>query len=146
MKSFHVTGALAIALICSAPALLAQSKATNPAVKARQEAMLQIGGGMKVLSDMAKGDQAFDAEAANAAVATIATVSAEIPDLFEAQEDDPESEALPAVWSDWDDFVVKAEALHTGAQSITVTDEASLQPALGTLGVTCKQCHDDFRD
>lgn len=144
MKKAIVAGLVVAAGL--AGALWAEGEASNPVVKARMEAMEQIGGGMKVLGSMAKGEMAFDAAAAQAAVATIVAESEKVPALFEAQEDDPASEALPAIWEDYADFTAKAMDLNAAAKGVTITAEADLGGAMGALGGTCKACHSKYRE
>lgn len=81
------------------------------AVKARMDAMSVIGAQMKVLGNMAKGQVAFDASAAQAAAALVAEQAAAVPALFETQVDDPKSEADPAIWTNYPDFSAKAGRL-----------------------------------
>lgn len=142
MKNIAVAASVA-ALI--ATATLAHAEVTNPAVKARMDAMGAIGGSMKTLGGMAKGSMEFDAAQAQAAIDTIAENAAMVPALFEANETDPESEAAPAIWTNWDDFLMKSNALTTAAQGVTITDQASIGAAMGAIGGTCKACHSDYK-
>lgn len=128
-----------------AAATMAYADVSNPAVAARMEAMKDIGGSMKTLGDMAKGSVDFDAEAAQAALATVAESAAVLPALFEAQESDPESEAKPEIWTNWDDFVSKAEALEAAAAGATIASSDDIGPAMGALGGSCKSCHSEYR-
>ena len=109
---------LAAGLIPAGGMALAHAGVENPAVKARMDAMSDIGAGTKVLGNMARGRVAFDAAEAEAeaALARIATRAAETPALFEAQEDDPKSEALPAIWADFADFSAIAGDLRRAAE------------------------------
>ena len=136
------------ATLTIASATDAHSDASNPAVKARMEAMKVIGAQTKVLGDMAKGATAFDAAAAQAAAATMAAEAAKIPALFEPQEDDPESEAKPIIWDQWDDFAAKAMDLENAATAAqaSLTDAGAVGPALGQIGGTCKACHSTYRE
>ncbi|WP_425098766.1 c-type cytochrome [Tropicibacter sp. S64] len=143
MKKAIVAGLVVAAGI--AGALWAEEEASNPVVKARMEAMEEIGGSMKVLGDMAKGAVAFDAAAAQAAVDKIVAEASEVPALFEANESDPASEALPVIWEDYADFTAKAGDLKTAAEGITISAQADIGPAMGTLGGACKACHSKYR-
>lgn len=138
-----------LALTISTPVvtpLLAHADATNPVVIERMETMKAIGGAMKTLADMAKGEAEFDTARADAAVATMGENAGNIAAKFEANETDPETEALPAIWENWDDFVKKSEDLVMASSSVaSITDEAALGAALGQLGGTCKACHSDYR-
>ncbi|GAA3860084.1 cytochrome c [Celeribacter arenosi] len=137
---------LATALVISATfGVMARADVENPAVMARMDAMKTIGGSLKTLGDMAKGAVAFDAAAANAALDAVEQKAAAVPALFEAQETDPESEAKPEIWTNWEDFVAKSKALEMAAAGATITDQASIGAAMGALGGTCKACHSDYR-
>ncbi|MCE8516599.1 cytochrome c [Ruegeria pomeroyi] len=131
----------------AASAALAHSGVSNPAVKARMHAMMQIADNTKILGAMAKGEAAFDADQARAAAAAIAAHAASVPTLFMAEEHDPKSEALPAIWQDFDTFGQRSEALTLAAAEAagTIETEADLKPALARIGGTCKSCHQDFR-
>lgn len=126
-------------------AAIANGAVQNEAVKKRQAAMSTIGDSVKVLGGMAKGAMAFDAEKAGAAVAAIATQAEMVPALFEPQETDPESEAKPEIWANWDDFTMKSEALLAAAQGADTSSLETLQASLGKLGGACKDCHTDYR-
>ncbi len=114
-------------------------------IKMRQETMKSIGGAMKVLSDMSKGNTDFDAAAANAALDTMTQAAETIPTVFETEAVDPESDASDDIWANWDDFVTKAEALHTAAMGAEVTDEASVGAAMGAVGEACAACHKPYK-
>lgn len=137
----------AIALIALGTAALAHGGVKNKDVMARMEVMKTIGDQMKALGAMAKGQTAFDAGAANDALTEIAAQSAQIVAMFETRAEDPKSEALPAIWEDWDSFAKLAADAETTAEALagTITAEADLAPALGTLSGACKACHSKFR-
>ena len=124
---------------------LAHNGVKNPAVMARMQGMEQIGAASKVLGNMARGRVAFDAEGAASAKAALAQHAAEIPALFEAQEDDPKSEALPAIWSDFADFTAKADALRDAAEAMDVTSAETIAAGMGTVGGACRSCHKAYR-
>ncbi|MBU2937269.1 MULTISPECIES: c-type cytochrome [Pacificibacter] len=142
MKKILTASAVFISLSIGA---IAHDGVENQAVADRMAAMKAIGGSMKTLGDMAKGATEFDAAAAQAAVDTLEAQSGALPALFEAQETDPESEAKPEIWTNWDDFVSKANSLNAAAAAITITDASSVGPALGAVGGSCKDCHSEYR-
>ena len=126
--------------------LLAHEDVKNPVVIERMKTMKAIGGGMKALADMAKGEAPFDAAIADASVATISEKGGLVPAKFEANETDPATEALPAIWENFDDFVTKSEDMVVVASSVgPIGDEAALGAALVQIGSTCKACHRDYR-
>lgn len=142
-RSYIVFG---IALM-AASAALAHQGVQNPAVMARMNGMSAIAKNIKTLGQMAKGTSAFDAEAARSAAAAIAEHAAAVPQLFEAKETDPKSEARPEIWANFGDFSSKAQELETlaagYAQSLSVSSD--LNAAMAALGATCKSCHADYR-
>ncbi|MGR3515150.1 MAG: c-type cytochrome [Paracoccaceae bacterium] len=138
---------LIVMTVCTATAALAHEGVKNPAVMARMHGMKDIASDVKVLGDMAKGTTAFDQAAARVAATSIARHAGEAPGLFEAREDDPKSEALPAIWDNFADFTEKSlelEAIALGL-SETIASPDDLRPALQQLGGTCKACHEVYR-
>lgn len=121
------------------------AEATDPTVKARQELMEIIGKNTKVLGDMAGGKSAYDAAAAESAKAAIVTAAGEIAAKFEPQATDPESEAKPEVWTNWEDFVTKATALSTAAGALDTGSAEAIGAGMGAVGGACKDCHSVYR-
>ena len=139
---------LFVAALLTAGAALAHQGVQNPAVMARMEAMKIVGDNTKILGTMANGERAFDAATARAAAAEIAVQAGRTPDLFEAFETDPKSEALPAIWQSFGDFTDKAMAMQTAAEVAAsgITSPDTLQAALRQIGATCKACHQAYRE
>ena len=136
---------LAIAASLATTAI-AHEGVKNAAVKARMQGMSEIGAGMKVIGQMAQGKTEFDQAAAEAALATIRAQSAMVTTLFQANETDPKSEALPAIWANWADFQAKAQAMQAAADGASAQDVNALRQSLGALGGTCKSCHSQYRE
>lgn len=134
-----------VVLISLSIGAIAHADVENQAVADRMAAMKAISGSLKTLGGMAKGAVEFDAAIAQAAVDTVEMQSGALPVLFEAQETDPLSDAKPEIWTNWDDFVSKANGLNATAAAITITDAASVGAALGAIGGTCKGCHSEYR-
>ncbi len=124
---------------------MAHDGVANEAVKARMEVMKSIGGATGTLGKMVQGKTDFDADAAAAAATAMAEAAAKIPMVFEANEMDPESEAAPAIWTNWDDFVAKGMALEKGAMALDTGSLEALQASFGGAAGTCKACHSDYR-
>lgn len=131
-----------------APMAFAHGGVEDPQVLARMEGMKRLGTEMKLLSTMVKGQRDFDAEAVARAIARIEAEAGRIPGLFEPAVQDPKSEAHPSIWEEFPDFRGQARALEAaaGALSEPIETQQALGHALGTLGVTCKECHDDYRE
>jgi cytochrome c556 len=137
--------ALAAAVVMGT-ATFAVAYAQNPDVQKRQETMGIIGSNMKKLTQMSRGQISFDAGEAQAAFAKISEKAGEVPVVFEAEADDPESDAAPEIWFMWDEFTAKAEALKAAADAGAGVDSPdALNAALGNLGGACKSCHSQFK-
>ncbi len=136
---------IGLALTLGLSAAVAQ-EATNPVVIERQALMKIIGKNTKVLGDMAGGKTAFDAAAADAAKIAIATAAEKIPAVFEANETDPESEAKPEIWSNWEDFLIKAAALPTAVAALDATTLEGLQAGMKGVGGACGSCHKAYQN
>ena len=133
-----------LAAMMAATSALAHQGVKNPAVKARMHGMMQIGAATKTLGEMAKGTQTFDAAAATAAMSQIRDEAARIETLFEAEESDPKSEALPGIWSNFADFTAKAQALGNAASG-EIASLDDVKAALPKIGATCSACHKVYR-
>lgn len=134
--------------LCLATFAAAHTGVKNPAVVARMDAMKATQDGVKVLGAMVKGERSFDATAARAAAAEIAAEAARTPDLFKAQETDPNSEALPVIWEDFADFTAKSKDLERVALALSASleTEDQLRAGLGQIGAACKACHEVYRE
>lgn len=136
---------LALGLIVAGGMAFAEGEASDPTVKARQEIMKTIGMNTKVLGDMAGGKADFDAAAAEAAKAAMIAAAAEVAVKFEMQADDPASEAKAEIWSNWDDFVTKADALGAAAEALDPSSLEGVRAGMGGIGGSCKGCHSLYR-
>jgi cytochrome c556 len=119
--------------------------ATDPTVKAWQELMDANGAATKTLGGMAGGKMAFDGTAAAAAKTDLIAHAGDIANKFKTQASDPASKASPDIWTNWDDFVAKANALSTAAASLDVTSMETLQAGMGAVGGACKDCHTKYK-
>lgn len=139
---------VALAAIFSAGIAAAHTGVKNATVKARMDAMSGIGAQMKVMGQMSKEIAPFDAKAARKAAAEIARLAAVTPDLFEARESDPTSEAKTDIWANFEDFTEKSKQLETVALGLSesISEPGDLVPAMRSLGATCKSCHSDYRE
>lgn len=133
-------------IVAFAGAALAHSGVQNPKVKAWMANMELIAEQTKLIGGMAKGATAFDADAAEAALALIAARAEEIPALFAEEADDPKSESLPLIWTQWDDFEREAASLVEIAAKSKVETLDDLRVALRDVGATCKSCHGTYRE
>lgn len=130
-----------------ATAALAHEGVKDKHVMARMAAMKDIGKNVETLGQMVKKERAFDAEQARAAAAAVARTASEITALFEPPASDPKSEALPAIWNDFEDFTSKTHAMQKAAQTgaTTIRDYDDLYKATDALVGTCKACHSRYK-
>ena len=136
----------AFASAALAGAALGHGGVSNPMVMARMDAMSAIAAEVKALTQMARGEVAFDADAVAARMQAIAATGAEVPALFEAPESDPKSEASPAIWVSYPEFLTRATAMIEAAKAgAGAADVFELEEALAALGQTCKSCHGSFK-
>jgi cytochrome c556 len=133
-----------IAVLCLAGAAIA-AEATDPTVKARQEAMDAIAANVKVLGDMAGDKAPFDAAKAEEAKAGLAATVAMVPDLFRTEASDPKSTAKPEIWSNFADFETKTKALADAAVALDATSIDGVKAGMGAIGGACKGCHTTYR-
>ncbi|MEO8241848.1 MAG: cytochrome c [bacterium] len=140
-----MTKTLILGLVMVGGIALAQSKATDPDVKARQTIMDHNGGAMKVLVDMIKGATPFDAAAADAAKATLVEDAAAIPAAWTVNATDPESHSKPEIWTNMEDFTAKAGALGTAAAALDTTSLDGIKAGMDALGGACGACHKAYK-
>ncbi len=134
---------LALVLMLSAGMALAHAGVKNPAVMERMHGMKSMKDALKAMGEAANGVRAYNQAEIDAALGVLQSEAARIPMLFEAQEEDPKSEALPVIWSQFDAFSDKAAAMKASV-GMTVTQEA-LPQVLGQIAETCKGCHQVYR-
>lgn len=139
------TKAFAAGMMLVAGIAFAETEATDPLVIAQKDLMKSFGGAAKTLGDFAGGKTAFDAAAAEAAKATLVAGSADIHVKFEKAGTDPASEAKPEIWTNWDDFVKKANDLSAAATALDASTLEGVQAGIGAIGGACKACHTAYR-
>ena len=117
----------------------------NPAVKARMILMQEVKTSFGQIGQMAKGAVAFDAQDAQAAKARLLKASQAVVDKFQANETDPLSQAAPAIWKNWEDFVVKSTAFEAAIEVLDVSDLTALRGGMRAIGGGCMACHKSYK-
>lgn len=136
---------LTLGLILAAGVAVAKEGVQNPVVKERMDLMGVVRVNTGILGDMAQGKADFDADKAAEAAAALAAAAAEIPQAFEANETDPVTEAKPEIWTDFETFTARSDALFKAAQGIDTSSLDALRVGMGAVAGACKDCHTDFR-
>jgi cytochrome c556 len=139
------TKTLILGLVMVGGIALAQSKATDPDVHARQTLMDGNGGAMGALGGMAKGEKEFDAAAAEAAKQTLIANAADIANKFKNNASDPESKAKAEIWANWEEFSGYADNLGKAAAALDASSLDGVKAGIGAIGGACKECHTEFK-
>lgn len=149
----RMTKLLSVSLIAIAGFAFAQT-ALSPmeAHEAREAHMKLYGSQMKIMGDMAKGDTAYDAAAAQAAADKLLELAKVDQSTWWPEGSDSDSvagsRALPVIWTDMEGILAKQadlEAAATNMQTAAGVDLASLQAAIGAVGGACGGCHEVYR-
>ena len=73
-----------------------------------------------------------------------------VPHVFPEGSGVHQSEALPAIWEQPDEFKEAVENFVKAAKGIATAaeggDMSEIGPAMKSLGQACKGCHDNFRE
>jgi cytochrome c556 len=123
-------------------------KGATGVVKDRMTAMKSMADGMKPLSRMVTGKEAYSSARAKDIGKTIKQHAADIEGLFPKGSISGPSEALPAIWQNWDEFLGSARKLEKLAADLEAAADQGQKAALpifAQMGKTCSGCHEDFR-
>jgi len=146
-----ISAAIGLSVIAGVAHGAAHTKELEAAVKARQSVMRLYAHNLGALGAMAKGEVEYDAEAAKTAAANLAAVNSLKMAVWLPGTDSDSMEgtnALPAIWENLDDFMAKGGALKAAVadlQGAAGTDLASLQAAVGKVGMACGSCHKSYQ-
>jgi len=122
-------------------------------LKARQGFMSIVSFNIATLGGMARGNIAYDAEAAQTAADNIAAIAGVDTSPFWPEGSDngalgDRTRALPVIWENpegfgeaWTGFRTAA----TGMAEVAGGGLAALRGGIGPLGNSCGNCHEDFR-
>ena len=114
--------------------------------------MKSFGKEIKALGGLAMGGVPFDADKVAAGAKVIKDGSSGDPmSLFPQDSLDPPSEALPAIWENWDEFAGLFQSLNQQAAALeaAASDDADPQGAVKAafmeMAGSCQTCHTKFR-
>lgn len=152
----HLTAAvLAVAVAAGAASLAtAADEEAVRAVKARQDMMKSIGGNVKGLREMLQGKNTESAADAQRRADEIAEAARQIAVLFKSEYHisnvgDIETAAKPELWTDYDDFTSKAEALEAASGELALAAQGgemdAIKTAFADMSKTCGGCHQTYR-
>ena len=154
MRRVFLMAAASLALVVtnaqSQDADLSEREAEK-AIEVRQSLFKLVGWNIGGLGAIARGRADYDAEVVEESAARLSQLAAMIPDAFTANTSalDIKTEAKPGIWSDFDDFKERADAMGVAAETARAHaeagDEEAAMVAIRQLASTCKACHDVYR-
>ncbi|MDE0193072.1 MAG: cytochrome c [Gammaproteobacteria bacterium] len=140
MKNRFAATTLATCLVAIA------ASASEGEVNYRQHTMSAIGGHMRAVVDIVRGDVPHMEHLAThaSAMADLAEIA---PTLF--PESSKGGDALDAIWEDGEDFESKLNAFKEATVAFKTAAEsgerAEIMGAFQGVGQACKGCHDNYR-
>lgn len=124
----------------------------DKAVEYRQKALSIMQNNFAHMGDMLKGDMPFDAAIFAERAETFASLAA-VPWVGFSQEGampGSNTDALPAIWDNWEDFQDRAEQLQLDASALKAAaasgDQSQMRAAFMAAAKNCKGCHDQYKD
>ncbi|WP_283177050.1 cytochrome c [Gemmobacter sp. 24YEA27] len=140
-----VTAALFASILLATAAFAAEP--SQPEAIERAKLMKEIGTNSKILGEMASGKAPYDAAAADAAKTVLIAAAGRIDTVFAtAGAEDPVSEALPAIWTSWEDFTTKSAGFGQAAGALDTSSAETIKTGMASIGASCKACHSVFRE
>ena len=136
------------AILVAGVSVVEAHKGATGVVMERMMSMKSMGDGMKSIAAMVTGKAPYDAGKTKASATEIMKHATSIPKQFPKGSIKGPSEALPAIWKDWDAFKGHADELATLAEQLATSADSGKAVALGLfakLGKTCSGCHQDYR-
>ena len=146
MISWHRSLALAALLCGVAVSSIAHEGATGPA-KDRMDLMGDMGQHLKAIAKRLNANRDLAAVANDAD--RIAELAPRIPDLFPAGSDRGITDAKPAIWQHWDEFVGDEKKLDDEVKKLSALaasgDPRALADQYRAVTKACVACHESFR-
>jgi len=119
--------------------------AENSGYVERSKLMQNIRLEFSVLARMSREKIEFDESLATSSRLNLLRFAASTPAIFEDDDLPINSEALPAIWENWDDFVSKSEDLEFALEGVDTSTLIDLRTSLGNVGAACGSCHQKYR-
>ena len=118
-------------------------------VKQRMDGMSDIAQNMKIIGTMMRSEE-FDKETLSQAALKIQKHASQISELFPDGSIKNPSEALPIIWSDWDEFIAIANKLDSDAGklaeiSTNAANTSEIKTQFQLVAKSCSGCHEKFR-
>ncbi len=138
------------ALLCALGSVAANTPSGDRVIAYRQNVLGLVGWNFSALSQMVRGQRDWDAAEFTRRAERVASLSKMLDEGFTPGSDKgADTEALPAIWENFDDFSAKladfereADALATVARA---GDVDAIKAQFAKTGGTCKACHDQYK-
>ncbi len=138
--------------ILSTPAVWAQSaeERAQAVADTRQGLLKVVVSYFGPIVAMAREQIPYDGDVVKNNAEKIAALLPMIPDVFrnDTSSYELDTEALPDIWQNMDDFTDKTNNATQAAQALaaaTAEGQGAAMQAFGALGGACKACHDNYR-
>lgn len=146
----YAVGVAATALCLGTFGSFALAQDMAGVIKYRQAVMSAQGGHMGALARIVRGEVDFADDAAVHAHALNDLAGMILQAFPEGSLEGEETEALPAIWEDWDGFTAATEAFQTATAALVSTiedggDAEAIGAAFGEVGGACRNCHESYR-
>lgn len=121
------------------------------AVQFRQSLLQLVRSNLGPLGAMAKGQIPYDTEVMKTNAMRLEQLALMMPDYFKTDTTafSVDTEALPKIWDNMDDFLDKTNDLTVASKALQVVassgNESEYREAIGKVGATCKGCHDSYK-
>lgn len=138
--------------LCFVGAVYSHSDAMG-IVKERMDAMTNMSDKSKLVADMFKGKTDFDRDALVDAAQAFSLHGSQMAELFPDTKESrsgSETDALPRIWDEWDDFEELVTEFIDQSESLKVSvtkteDVGELKKAFFKTTKSCSGCHKRFR-
>ncbi|MGE0428978.1 MAG: cytochrome c [Hydrogenophaga sp.] len=128
---------------------MAQFQKPEDAVKYRKAVMTLMGNHAGRIGAMANGRIPFDGKAAADSSALLETLSKLPWEAFVAGTDKGETRAKPEIWAEQAKFKEGSDKLQVETAKLAAAAKTgnldSVRTAFGSVGQTCKACHDAYQ-
>jgi len=118
-------------------------------VKERMDFMKDLAKASKSIGQMIRGQTQYDINLLAKQAQRIKEHSLNLLDYFPPDSLQKPTEALPAIWENWDDFEKRNEVLRVESQKLLDTVETGEEKAIAkqfsAIAKSCKACHKDYR-
>ncbi len=119
-------------------------------VKERMEMMKGMADAMKAMGGMFKGEAPFEPTVVADKANWLIEHAKKIPEMTPEGSNDHPSEALPVIWTSWDDYIADADLLAEESVklmeiAVNGSDKAAARTQFLKVSKTCGTCHDRYR-